>query len=152
MRSLRSALHVEGQAVLLGALRIQCREAAVTATIPSGRSAAQVCTDAADYFDTIDKFLALVRIEDGDGATVTAADIAGRDDEVQRDLRAVAREIESLQHAVRLLVDRFHSDTPMGPNVVDLPDVRWRILPPHVADAVQRAINAESDNGRHDDA
>jgi hypothetical protein len=55
-----------------------------------------------------------------------------------------ADEIEALQTVVRLLVDRFHDETPMGPNVIDLPDVRWRILPPHVAGAVRRAMESGS--------
>lgn len=52
-------------------------------------------------------------------------------------------ELEALRTVVRLLVERFHDDTPMGPNVIDLPAVRWRILPPTVAGAVQRALAEE---------
>ena len=55
-------------------------------------------------------------------------------------------EVDALRLVVRLLVDRFHDETPMGPNVIDLPNVRWRILPPHVAKAVKRAL----DSGRVD--
>ena len=49
-------------------------------------------------------------------------------------------EVFDLRTVVCLLVDRFHEDTPMGPNVVDLPARRWRRLPPHVAGAVRRAL------------
>ena len=62
---------------------------------------------------------------------------------VKQRLEDAAREIEALRTVVRQLVEAFHEDTPMGPNVVDLPDVRWRILPPHVAGAVQRALTED---------
>ena len=55
----------------------------------------------------------------------------------------LAAEVDHLQAAVRLLVERFWDDTPMGPNVIDLPDVRWRILTPSLAGAVQRALRVE---------
>lgn len=56
----------------------------------SGRTPERVCREAADYFDTIDRLFEKIRIYEDDEIVGTVAVIAGRDDEVQRELRDVA--------------------------------------------------------------
>lgn len=70
----------------------------------------QVCRGAADWFDTIDDVLSLTRITGGEHDGLSLADLAGRDREVQRDLRAVA----DLVRDVALRLDRLHTTMSMN--------------------------------------
>jgi hypothetical protein len=60
------------------------------ANVPSGKTPAQVCRQAADYWDLIDQMAPLIVIEGGEFDGQTLADVLGTDPEVQNDLRAVA--------------------------------------------------------------